>query len=349
MIAYSAASIVQAEITNDTIQTTLDGLRDNLVLAGWSLTNSSGGYTLRSAKTPQGLQCQIRAQASGAVVSIVFNTISAVLSPLPMYLTVQVSRKLKIIANPYQFFTFLAEGPAVAGTSVMGGVPYIHPHHRALAVSNIIQGNPVQIVTTDPHLMVDGQSGYLTDVEGTGLSALNASWTVEVVNSTTVRLVGSNVVGGTWTSNTGLFAPPGKISRLIWSMADSNGSGSERASFRSSIYPNVNRNVYVSVALNQMNWNLNSNNAAGRPGIITPPYGVRWFNNQYINCEPYLVFGPASSATDPVVVAQLWDAVAINFGFVGELTTIFDGHTWLNYTGVNPSFEQNGALCLAVN
>lgn len=348
MITYSASTIVQQEFDNGSTSATQDGLKDALVAAGWTLTNSSGGYTLRSAKTPQGLACTVRIQTVASQVTVTFNTVDAALSFLPNYISVSPSRRLKIIANKYQFFTFLQEGAGVIGTAVMGGVPSIHPHHQSIAISAITFGSPVQIDTAVAHGLVDGQSLFISDVEGTGVSSINSNWTVQVVNSTRLRLLTSNI-SGTWTSGTGYVAGPGKISRLIWSMADSNGSAVERACLRNSIYPTSGRNMYNSVALNQLTWNLNGSSGAGRPGIILPPYGVRWFNNQYINCEPYFVFGTATSGSTPTVNAQLWDAVAVNFGFTGDLNSIFDGHTWLNYTGIHPTFEQNGALFLAVN
>lgn len=345
-IVYSAGTIVQQEFDNDTQQETLDGIKDALVAAGWTLTNSSGGYTLRSAKTPQGLVCTVRVQNASSLVSVTFNTIDSALSLLPNYLSTSSGRRLKIIANKYQFFVFLQDGAGVVGTSVMGGVPHIHPHHQSIAVSAVTPGNPTTVDTATAHGLINGQSAFIADVEG--VPGINANWTIESVNSTRLRLLTSNL-SGSWTSGTGRVAGPGKIARLIWSMADSNGAGSERACFRNSAYPNSGNNMYSSVSLNQMSWNLNGASAAGRLGIILPTYGLRWFNNQFINCEPYLYFGAATGATTPTVNAQLWDAVAVNFGFTGDLTTIFDGHTWMNYTGVHPSFAQNGALFLAVN
>lgn len=347
MITYSAGTIVQAEFDNDTVDHTIDGLVAALVDAGWTVTNSSGGYTLRSARTPQRLTCNVRIEDATGKVSVTFNSVNNLLTLLPNYLTVSASRKLKCLANKYQFFTFLAEGPSVVGTAVMGGVPYLHPHHAPLAITAVSLGNPTTVDTASAHNLVDGQSVFLSDLEGSGISAINASWTIQVVNSTRVRLLTSNF-SGSWTSGTGSLAGPGRISRLVWSLADSNGSGTERACFRNTIYPAVGKNIYSSVCVNQLTWNRNNTAEAGRLGVITPAYGVRWFNNQFINCEPYLIVGPASSSTTGVVVAQLWDAVAVNSGFTGDLTTSFDGHTWINYTGVHPTFDQLGALFITI-
>lgn len=347
-ITYSAGTIVQAEFDNDTIQHTLDGIKDNLVTAGWTLTNSSGGYTLRSAKTPQGLTCTVRLQQASSNVSVQFNTIDSALSLLANLLSTSSGRKLKIIANKYQFFVYLAEGAATVGTAVMGGVPHIHPHHAPMPISAVNLGTPTTIDTATPHGMVDGMSVFLADLEGSGISGLNASWTIQVVNSTRVRLLTSSF-SGSWTSGTGYMAGPGRISRLIWSMADSNGAGSERACLRNSVYPNVGYNIYASVALNQLNWTLNGAAQAGRPGIILPAYGVRWYNNQFINAEPYLIFGASAAGATGTVNAQIWDAVAVNYSFTGDLVTSFDGHAWMNYTGQHSSFSQNGALFLAVS
>lgn len=346
-IAYSASKIVYSEFDNSTQQATQDGIRDALVAAAWTVANASGGYTLRSKRTPQGLQCSVRIQNNSTLVGIQFNTILGALTFNQHLLDTAPGRRLKIIANRYQFFIFLPLGPDVKGTSVMGGVPYIHPHHAPIAITGFTAGAPCLVDTAVPHGLVDSQSVFISDMEGTNLTGINSSWTIQVVNSTRLRLMSSNFGTGVWTPNTGYLAGPGKISRLIWSMGDLSGSV-YRVTFRSSAYPTSGAQMNQSVATNQLTWNQDGGSGAGRIGILTPPYGVRWYNNQFINCEPYLIYGPATSGSEATVNGQIWDAAAVNYGFTGDLTTVFDGHTWLNYTGSVVGVNQNGALFLAL-
>jgi hypothetical protein len=349
-IQYSGSSIVYEEFDNSTTQLTLDGLKNALVNAGWTLTNSVGGYTLVSGRTPQYLQCQVRLTSSGSLVTVQLNNIDATLTLLPMALKISSGRRLKVIANRYQFFTFLYQSYNTPGTSVMGGVPYIFPHLTALPIANVIPGTPTVVETVSNHNILEGSSIFIDQVQGTSLGGINSSWSVQVVSSKQLRLVGSAFSpSAVYTNGTGILAGAGKIARMIWSLADADSNGNTlKASLRQSVYAN-NASTRQSLALNQFSWVLDDLNRPGRLGIITPPYGYRWYNNQFINSEPYIVGGAANIDVTADILAQLWDAAAVNYGFQGDLTTSFDGHGWSNYTGQAPSINQNGALFLAVS
>lgn len=350
MIAYSGTPIVYQEIDNSTQALTMSGLRDALVLAGWTLTSSVGGYTLSSAVTPNRLSTQVKITAeAGTLTGVQFISIDGVITLQKMYLTSAAARRLRVLANSYQFFTLLTNGWTTSGVAVMGGVPFIHPHQAPVNVASIVAGTPLRINTVTAHNLTEGASAYLGGLLGTGLSGVNTNWTVHVVNSTAITLVSSSYNSAALTAGTGVVAAPGKIGQLLWCMGDSSDGTQARVSFRQAAYPDAAATVYQSVVLNQVNWSIGNNNRLGRVGIIFPPYGYRWFNNQFINNDPYLVFGAATADSLPTVNAQIWDAAVVNYGFTGDLTTAYDGHNWVDYTGPAPGITENGSLFLAVS
>lgn len=316
----------------------------------WASTElDGGGYKLINPLTPQRLRCLVKLYKKTAQTNayVRFYSKDETISQQELHVRTVALRTIKIVANSYQFFTFLYQSPNVLATAVMGGVPYIFPHLAALRVTGVtIDGNDALVSTVDPHGLQNGATVFIADSEG--IIQVNGLHTIQVEDADTVRIVGI-VPTGVWTSGTGTLAKTGKIARMIWSEMDNNNSGSLLVSFRTRTSPDGG-NHSMSVTLNQNNWGGYNIDGVGRFVLSIPTYGQQWFNNQFINMEPYVQCGPASKDTTPVLVGQLWDAIQVNYSYPADITVTFDSHTWLNYTGFSgSSWTQNGALFLAIS
>lgn len=343
-IQPSGSVIVNREFDNDDASVTILGIRDALEAAGWTQISDVGGYTMRSARTPQRLSCLARLTTSGALTLIKMWDVDQSIVWSDLRLGSLATRKLRITANSYQFFTYQYQTAEVQQVAVMGGVPYIFPHLQGLEIANVVPGNPTVVETVLDHQMIDGQAVFLSDIEG--IVGINDVWTVQIVTSKRIRLVNSNL-SGVYVVGTGVAAPPGKIARAIWGMSDNDGGAGYRMSFRVSV-DSMQHAVNQRIAINQNAREDQGFQNAGRLQLVAPSYGSRWFNNQYLNAEPYLRADAASGAAPGAVFAQLWDAVLVNYHYDAENQVPFDGHVWSCYTGARTGVNKTGSLYLMV-
>jgi len=94
------------------------------------------------------------------------------------------------------------------------------------------------------------------------------------------------------------------------------------------------------------------NGSGGNPNLR------RWGNGDDITCMPLLSWGETVVTDEPMIRAQLWDAVIVCNNFPGDTLATFDGHDWIGITNQNaglslPTLTNNalsprGTLFLAV-
>ncbi len=61
----------------------------------------------------------------------------------------------------------------------------------------------------------------------------------------------------------------------------------------------------------------------------------RWASNQIITSDPLLQWGLSAFGDEPMLRAQLWDALLIHNSYSGDVTTTFDSHNWRTVTNNN--------------
>lgn len=368
---YSSATTAHPDVTSSTTLTTLTitsklaGVLGNSTaacsessnLAAWAHGNLYGGTTiLRSAKTAAGLQCEVvlhttTFQGWTDTAAIKFRSIDQSYETTNNLIYAVALRRLNIIANRYQFFVFFIGTFNVSGTTVAGGVPFLFPHVTSMKITGIDVASPIKIYTEFDHGLTTGASVYNADIQG--VTGANGPFVITVTGSNQFTLDGS-VGGGAWTPNTGRSAPAGKIARLIWSQGNSKEPDNAKTflqTWRNNVNGNSGNNWGFSSILNGNLINkTNVNAAVGNLTFLVPTYGFQWYNNQFINAEPYIALTPTTdTATSGQLVAQIWDGVIVNSAYNGDILVSFDSRTWINFTAKHPSYDQNGALFLAIS
>lgn len=76
---------------------------------------------------------------------------------------------------------------------------------------------------------------------------------------------------------------------------------------------------------------------AGNGGTLSSgqPALYRWANNDIMTSDPLLAWGLSTLGDEPLLRAQLWDALAVQDSFTGDTTTTFDSHNWFGLTHSN--------------
>jgi hypothetical protein len=107
----------------------VDGLKDALVNAGWSVASgSSGDWKLNSGVTPSGHQIRIRLYDPGGTNQCararLMNVSETIAPAQDVFLRAVSGRVYRWFANPYQFFV-IAPGTIAAGSYLAGGIPWL--------------------------------------------------------------------------------------------------------------------------------------------------------------------------------------------------------------------------------
>lgn len=115
-VDYTATSL--ADIMNET--------KDALVLANWSSVSAGGGFDVTSATSPQGHAVTVELRVAGSYVTALFRddtSMSGAYDAIRLRINPQ---DMRIMASPYQFFTFEPDNPVADNqTILMGGVPFV--------------------------------------------------------------------------------------------------------------------------------------------------------------------------------------------------------------------------------
>lgn len=366
MIRYSGYPILYQEIALEP-SGALANVISSLNQAGWTIIRNEfvpgngsywgggSGTMLESAKTPQGLQCRLRIwQESVGNKQVYFQFLSVgenAWNQYPMYLWPRVNSLIRIIASPYQFFTFKYNNLTETGNCVMGGVPWIPSFLAPLVITGAVNtpGNTVTIETALAH----GYTGDLVNIDGAlGATGLNGIFNATRVDDTHLKLANAQITG-TYTAGSGVVAGPDRIARLIWSQSQGAGNGglfhdpSRCFRYRLDCAPQGILNLDLrynnnGLMLNQYSWVIpddiftgGQNQRGAVKAIKVLPYRVKWYDGSYIAHEPYIQAGETAPSNDPRVIGQLWDAMIANQNF-GQLdkTISFDSRSWFVYTSV---------------
>lgn len=98
-----------------------------LVLANWSSVAAGGGFDVTSATTPQGHAVTVELRISGTAMTALFRDDTAMPAAADPAVRLRVNpQDMRIVASPYQFFTYEIGDPVADNrTILMGGVPFI--------------------------------------------------------------------------------------------------------------------------------------------------------------------------------------------------------------------------------
>lgn len=383
MIRYSGYPVYYQEFAFD-VSPALSNIVTMLVNAGWNIVRQETvvadsysvvaggpGYVLASRRTPQGLQCRLKVwqDTTSNYIWFRFYDVGETKSNVsPSFLVPRTGSLLRIIANPYQFFTFKYNDTTETGNVMMGGVPWLPSLVAPFVILSAVNstGSTVDVVLNGAH----GYTGELVNVDGaTGCTGLNGTFNATAVNTTTLRLQGCQI-SGTYTASSGVLAGPDRIAKLIWSQASAYAvSGLFHAAaktFRNMLSSTPSGVIGIgdkrannAQILNQYGWVIaNDVSYQNLPGAVQMfhmvPYQLKWYDGSYFAHEPFLISGETSTTAEARVCAQLWDSIAVNNNF-GQLdkTIQFDGFSWLIYTsmiGVTDfTFHADGALLLKIS
>jgi hypothetical protein len=300
-----------------------------------------GGFYLDSQRTPAGLDMRVYPHwnpvaDSSAVFVEVHSTDGVLKNPgsTPLFRVVS-GRTIHILANRYQYFTWLPNSSAVNGIAHQCGVPYIRDAHHAPVVSSVSSGSGgrYRLTLDRAHGLVTGQ--YVTVAGGRGAANLNGYWQIEVINDTTLELVGSVYSAG-YEADSARSAGPKQISRAFWytSAVDEGGT------FRASIGPGNNFSRHVCCLNQYLTQPVGGGHVPPRlalphqAGTTTRPRNWGEFADLL---EARIGWPVATESGEFFWVGELWDAFVVSAAAPRDVVKYnFDGNNWTNYTHDNP-------------
>lgn len=397
MIRYSGYPVQYQEILFDNTYG-MNNFVTVLLQAGWTWVRNttSLGYSynnfggadggtvpvtvLQSQKTPQGLQCRLwlwMENAPGGISGLAmppgstgrfflrfYNVSETATLMWPFMIQPRPTSMIRIIANPYQFFSFKYSNVNEFGNCAMGGVPYIPGFMAPFKVVSAVNhtGTTILLTLSGNH----NYSGDLVCIEGAqGATGLDGTFNATAFSNNQVTVLGQLV--GSYVANSAVLAGPDRLSRMIWCESSgyiTDGSfGGNAKTFRDHLDSAPSSGISSgagiscnSAMVNQYSWVIansfeNSNLAAAVRLIKMVPYQFTWYDGNFIAHEPYLTMGEVSNSNESRVCAQLWDAAVINNNF-GQLdkTIQFDGKSWFTYTvGPGNPGGPDGSLVLRIS
>jgi hypothetical protein len=373
MIRYSGYPILYQEFLAD-VGTAYGNFVAMLQSAGWDYirdsvpSGASQGCVLQCRRTPQGLQCRLAIwqQSSGDhLVFFRFMSVDEVhYNELPMIFAPRTNSFIRIIANPYQFFTFKYNNLREQANCVMGGVPWIPSFLEPYKIVSVSPGPPVIVNLNRAHDYI----GELVTIDGeVGTSGLNGTWNASRTSPASLRLNNCSYTGN-YLTNSAVLAGPDRLARLIWSQSNGYANGwlfnDPSNCFRYHLNaapagPYAIGNDYSNnnAMVNQYSWVISDefgqgNSEAAVRVFPSVPFGLKWYNGSFIAREPFLSMGEVTRSSESRVVGQLWDAFVTNKNF-GQLdkTISFNSRSWFVYTStLHPSLSNpDGALCLRIS
>lgn len=375
MIRYSGYPVQYQEILFD-VPNALNNFVSVLLQAGWTYVRAQPntdsayplgpGVMLQSQKTPQGLQCRLHIWMNQTDTRLFFrflNTSETLRMRWPSVLQPRPTSRIRIIAQPFQFFTFKYQNIIEPANSIMGGVPYIPSFLAPFKIVSAVNqaGNKILLTLDSTHYY----SGDLVFIDGAqGVTGLNGTFGATAVANNQLTIPGQ--ISGTYVANSAVVAGPDRQSLMIWMQSTgyvvSGLFAGNCNTFRyrmdsapkSSLALGIELNCNGAM-INQYDW-VNGNELAYRDsagsvrGFKTVPYQYRWYDSSYIIHEPYLSYGLVSNTNESRVGAQLWDAAFINSNFTQlDKTISLDGKSWLVYTAGPGNDSPDGTLILRIS
>lgn len=344
-IEYPGGTVVKTTLDGTVNTNFLSDLNAAMVSAGWTSTPAGGSnYNLVSAKTPDGLQMEVRiATSSGTYASIsAYDMDGNGIGGQEMY--IGAGTVFECLVTRYTLWVWitgitsaLPVGAVTGYASAMcTGIPFLPDPVKPLTVNGATNASPIQITTVEDHLLTTGESVYIQGVLGN--TAANGSHVITSTGAKTFTLNGSTG-SGTYTSG-GVVGSTLRLSRCIY-INGSDGTGAldvngwRRDPFRTISTSGITS--YSGVALN--GYSIFSNSLVSP---LVQPSTFPWRNSRLVIVEPYI---SALSATQ----AQVYGAVVLRGSPTPSIDTLFtmDGHSWLVF-GVGGSANDT-ALAIAVN
>lgn len=383
MIRYSGYPVLYQEFLFDEASA-LSNITTMLGNAGWTLVRTESvsadsysgvdggpGYVYESRRTTQGLQCRVKIWQDTTSQFIWFRFMSkneARSNKSPAYMIPRASSFIRMIANPFQFFTFKYNNLIETGNVIAGGVPWLPSFLAPFTVASAANssGSTVDVTLSTNH----EYQGELVTIDGSlGATSLDGVWNATRVNGTTLRLSQCQITGS-YTANSARLAGPDRICRYIWSQATAYAFSflfNEPAiTFRNMLNSTPKGQISLgdrrsnnALLVNQYDWLISNDvanqNLTGAVKILKMlPYQFKWYDGSFFAHEPFLYSGETANSNESRVCAQLWDCLVTNQNF-GQLdkTVQFDGHSWLVYgsmTGVPyGNFSADGAVLLRIS
>lgn len=354
--AYSSATTAHTTVTATSTSTTLTatkitgGLLSNDGSNSETLSNGSwggaflGGYDqLLSAKTTQGLRCQVRLSLVGAQFynpGTKFSCVVGDRSGTRLSNDIAVGGGTGIVssANTYRFignqFGFCAF--AVGSTSstnsgnwLFAGTPYLPDFLAPFVIIAATNASPIQITTSAVHDLTTGQQVTIVGAEGN--TAANGTFVVTVLDANNFTLDGS-AGNGAYVTTSAVCANVTAQSRVWESFFGHGTSGGGGSTLRNTYIASLS-NAFTSVnALtvtsggggDQSHFQFVTDNTSqdGFTGDLV------WFNGRYAIMEPIVSWGKTLAGAG-FVQGQLFNTALVRRAITLESTMTFDGHDWM--------------------
>lgn len=235
----------------------------------------------------------------------------------------------KLIASKYQWMN-IAVGTSASTTTGNGvaiGVPFITTNLVAPLIVAATNASPISC-NVPSHGFSNGQTVYIQ--QGTGMTAINGTFVITVVDGNNFTLNGSTG-NGTYVGNSASVTNVTlgtSINQAIWACGSDaaaptnlRGSGHQMSDF---CWQCVNGQT------------VSASTGTDRPQIVkTGSVTValtaqqQWYDNTYLIAEPFIAWGVSGGAT-PKIIGQLWDSVIVRAAITIDQTAVFDSpsHTF---------------------
>lgn len=378
-IKYSNLPCVYREYSINTTAEKHAGMISVLLEAGWRdlgaiaptayMASAKGvtqpGRRLRSLKTPQGLQMVVDIYYAGRIW-VYPKTYDGTTFKDQRALKgfAWAGQRERMIANGYQFFTFMYRDLNSSGTVINCGVPWVSDFHAPYRISTLTPGNPVRITMLNDPGWRDDTPVTIDGVEG--VSGVDGQWIAHRVDELTFDLIGCNQPSGTYLPYTGIIGGPGQIVRFIYAQSSGYLQGwldsSPANTWRQYLQPDGGIGLYVGedagtagAIVNKGSWCINADASestvlgnSGTPRIWPAiPYNKLWFGDDSVGYEPLVYASEYTPGGRTRLSGQLWDAIACNLVLPRlDQMVSFDGASWHCYTN---NQSNDGVLLLKVD
>jgi len=334
-LVYSGGTLQRTTIDGSSAANFVADMKTTLETSGWTSSAISGGWSMFSATTSQGLDFRVDIYASGGVAYLNAQNVAGTLTAqgtvgntLTQFYTAAATT-YDIICHKFGFFLFQTGityiAPGSLATVYYCGVPWLPEPVQPLAVSGATNATPIEVTTTADHNLMTGDYVFLDGVLGN--TAANGYFQVTVTGAATFTL-NTSVGNGAYTSG-GRVGTTERVSRAFFAInnnftggfvyyaptwrgtLDGTGSAGTRG-----------RGLIV----------LNNAAYSGNPTdllLYTQSNTYPWRESRLSITEPY-VMGSITTGGTKQIQFQLFNAALVNGTpqISIDVTTSFDSHMW---------------------
>lgn len=321
-LAYSGGTVQRVAVDGTSGTTIAADLVAALTAAGWTASVISGGHSMLSATTPQGLSCVVEITVNAGNCRLQAKTIDGSASHTQMTVVAGGGLIYYAITNKYSFWLLLPSsitGSSGSVTAYYAGVPFLPEPVEPLSVNGATNASPIVITTTAAHGLTTGDFVYIDGVGGN--TGANGYFSVTVLTSSTFSLDSSTGTGA-YTSG-GRVGTDNRISRCVYSGGNTNGTFS--SSWRAT--PLGTSWGTGCLTMNQTDFDSNDQQLQLLASAAAP-----WRDGRYTITEPY-VYAPITSGGTKYIQFQLWNTALISGSpaIAIDTTMTFDSHNWQVY------------------